>query len=130
MSEELLAAQLSIVVFTNHHTPPLLRLLTVASSSEDDKSYPGMLHRQTSPDLSVRRKKEKNKTQKPNDKSLSQHLGRRRRDGRLRAQQDSSKKNKRPKLARQPHSGVYLENHVLGELKFQIIHKPLPEFPA
>lgn len=105
MSGELLAAQLSIVVLANHHTLQLLRLLTVASPSEDDKSYGGMRHRQTFSDLCLHRKKR-------NDQSLSQHLGHRCRDGRLSSA--GFFKNKRPKLARQPHSGVYLENHVLG----------------
>lgn len=84
MSEELLAAQLSIVVLANHYTPQLLRLLMVALPSEDDKSYGGMLHRQTFSDLCLHRKKR-------NDQSLSQYLGRRCRDRRLRAQQDASK---------------------------------------
>lgn len=78
MSEELLAAQLAIVVLANHHTPQLLRLLTVASPSEDDKSYGGMRHHQTFSDLCLHRKKKKR-----NDQSLSQHLDRRCRDGRL-----------------------------------------------
>lgn len=102
MSEELLTAQLSIVVLTNHHTPQLLRLLTVASPSGDDKSYRGMLHRQTFSDLCWHRKKR--------TKAIAAFRSRR--------QNTESKagffKNKRPKWARQPHSGVYLENRDLG----------------
>lgn len=107
MSEELLAAQLSIVVLANHHTPQLLRLLTVASPSEDDKSYGGMRHRQTFSDLCLHGG---GKKKRPKPVAAFRPPVQRRKT-------ESSAgffKNKRPKLARQPHAGVYLENHVLG----------------